>query len=81
MTFDWTLDIGTALTIAGIIGGGLYLVSMMRADLRSMGTRMGSLELVVGRLADAMAEVAAQKERLDGHSNRLDRLERQVDGQ
>lgn len=80
MTLDWTLDIGAILTIIGFVGGGVVIFSMMRADLKHMINRLSAVEESISKLTDVLVKVAAQRERLDAHDHRLDRLERLADG-
>lgn len=79
MVIDWVIDVGHILTALTIVVAGLAVFMSMRAELRTLSSRMGSVESAVIKLTDMLAKVSAQKERLDGHTTRLDRLERQVD--
>ena len=80
MTLDWTLDIGTILTIIGFVVGGVFIFSMMRADLQHMSKRLMAVEDSISKLTDVLVKVAVERERLDAHDQRIDRLERLTDG-
>lgn len=56
------------------------LVKRMDVAEISQDKRFKSLEEKVGMIATVMTKVAEQTVRLDAHSARLERLERQVDG-
>jgi flagellin-like hook-associated protein FlgL len=79
MSIDWAIDVGHVFTALSIVAAGIAVFMAMRADLRHLSSRMGSIEDAVEKLTDILATCSAQKERLDGHTTRLDRLERQVD--
>jgi len=74
MAIDWTLDFGTILTLIVLVGGGVFAAV-------KVGVRLASLEGKVSMMAGVLEKLSVQKTRLDDHGARLDRLERQHDGQ
>jgi len=74
MAIDWTLDFGTILTLIVLIAGGVFA-------LVKVGVRLSSLEGKMTMMAGVLEKLSVQKTRLDDHGARLDRLERQHDGQ
>ena len=80
MTVDWSINIGNILTIVGFIGGGLFLFAAMRGDISAMAQRLAAVESAVGKLSDILVAMATASTRLDSHAERLERLERLLDG-
>lgn len=44
MTVDLTIRLGDILTMVGLFGGGIAVVVMMRADMKILAQRVGSIE-------------------------------------
>ena len=75
MTFDLTINIGNIITIITIAASIGALFIMMKYDLREVKQRLDKVEIVMGKVTDALVQLAVQEVRLDGHDKRLDRLE------
>lgn len=81
-TFDWTINLGHILTLAGFLLGGLSMMLTIREDVRSMkasetanANRLDNLEKDMKSLADATLAIARQDERMNAHEHRLTTLE------
>ena len=48
LVLDFTVRLGDILTMVGLFGGGIAVVTMMRADMRVLATRVGSVEVSFG---------------------------------
>ena len=86
MTFDWTVSIGNVLTVIGFLGAAALFVFGMRGKLDLFGQRLvmierqvGVVEKQLGKLSEAMIQLAVEKTRLDGISERVNALDRRWD--
>jgi len=79
MSVNWAIGVGDLITFVAIVGAGLGIFWTMRGDLRVLGTRVGAIEDSMGRCTNILVRVAEQQARLDGQSERIERLESQVD--
>lgn len=82
IAFDWTLNVGHILTVAGMIIGGVTVMVRIRDDVRSMQTtenknavRLDALEDSMKALTEATVSIARQDERLNAIEHRLGLLE------
>lgn len=78
MTIDWQI-IAAIASILGPIAIAITFVVTNKADIKAITNRLVSVEAWLQRLSDSITMIAGQKERLDGHGHRIDRLERQMD--
>ena len=44
MMLDFTIRLGDILTLLAMLGGGMSVILMQRADMRVLATRVGSVE-------------------------------------
>ena len=79
MSVDWALGVGDLITFVAIVAAAFGIFYTMRGDLRVLSSRVGSIEDSMGRCTSILVRVAEQQARLDGHSERIERLETQVD--
>ena len=79
MIVDWTLDLGTLMTILVIVGGGIMAYAKVSADQKGVTRRLSAVEGGINELTRFLEKVSVQKSRLDDHAARLDRIERQID--
>ena len=75
MNFNPTISLGNIINIIVIAGGIGMLIVTMKNDLNSLKGRLDNVEILIGKLADALIQLATQEVRLDAHDKRLDRLE------
>lgn len=76
---DFTIRLGDILTMVGLFGGGLMVIIMMRADMRILATRVGSVEISFGtfstsveRKLDAITVILVEQAK---HDQRLSHVE------
>lgn len=79
MTFDPTITLGTVLTLAGFILGGMAFVYAIRSDVAQLGTResqfrerLDALETEFKKMTDVLVQIARQDERMRAHESRLE---------
>lgn len=48
LILDFTVRLGDILTMVGLLGGGILVITMMRADMRILATRVGAVETSFG---------------------------------
>lgn len=72
LVLDYTVRIGDLLTMVGLFGGGIAVVVMMRADMRVLSTRVGSVEssfsnfaVVVDRKLDGITTILVEQAKHD----------------
>jgi hypothetical protein len=53
---DMTIRLGDILTMAGLLGGGLLVIFMMRADMKILSQRVGSVESSFGAFSKIVEE-------------------------
>lgn len=75
MTIDWTISVGNILTAIGLAFGAAGIVWALRADVRVLSTRIGSIEAQMLKIADVLIHIGRQDERLNSHEKRIDKLE------
>ena len=75
--FDATVTLGNILTLVGMGVTGLAFVLSMKGELRVFAQRLDKLESVMGRVTDALVELARQGVRLDAHAERIKNLEQE----
>lgn len=76
MPFDLTVTLGNVLTILSMAIAGFAFVLSMKSELKVFGQRMDKVEGVMGRVTDALVQLARQEARLDAHAERISRIER-----
>ncbi len=54
LALDFTIRLGDILTMAGLLGGGILVISMMRADMRILATRVGAVETSFGAFSTSV---------------------------
>ena len=75
--FDATVTLGNVLTIVGMGVAGIAFVLAMKGELRVFAQRLDKLESVMGRVTEALVELARQEVRLDAHADRIKNLEQE----
>lgn len=76
MTIDATVTFGNLLTILALVASVVAAFVAMRSQLQSVAARLASLEVISSKMTDAFVRLAQQEERLNAHSQRISRLER-----
>ena len=79
MIFDWTISLGSLITIVGFIVSGLIFVMMMRADMMVLGQRINNVEMILKDLAAAGLAVARQEARIETLDERLNSISQRLD--
>lgn len=76
VTFNPTIDLGSLVTLFGIvvgwIVGALIFVMALRHSMDALGTRVTSIETQLAAVASTMSDIAVQ-------DNRIKTLEKMVD--
>lgn len=82
IAMDLTIRLGDVITMIGLLAGGAMVVLMMRADMKILSTRVGSVEKTV----DTFSKVVEQK--FDGitqvlieqgkHDQRIQNIENRI---
>ena len=54
LALDFTIRIGDILTMVGLLGGGILVITMMRADMRILATRVGAVETSFGSFSTSV---------------------------
>jgi len=73
---DMTISIGNLLTIAAFLVGGIGFVYTIRADVRSQGDRISSVEDEIKEIKTVVVAQARNEERLNAMDRRIDDLRR-----
>lgn len=81
MTFDPTITLGSVLTLAGFVLGGIAFVYAIRSDVVKIGVResqfrerLAALESDLKKMTDLLVAIARQDERMKAQDYRLDDL-------
>lgn len=85
MNFDWTINIGHLLTLAGFIGSlvAMYfalrqavvvLAATVAVKLEHLGGRMINVENDLKQMSHVLTQVAVQNERMDNVEARVDQI-------
>ena len=61
---DFTIRLGDLLTMAGLFGGGVIVITFMRADLRALSDRVGILENKLDSVTNVIVEQAKHDQRI-----------------
>ena len=61
---DFTIRLGDLLTMAGLFGGGVIVITFMRADLRALSSRVGVLENKLDSVTNVIVEQAKHDQRI-----------------
>ncbi len=91
--FDWSVNLGNALTIVSFIGGGIIFVVTMRGRVDALTGRISFVEQELRKLLEVLIEqgrhtermaamdmrIQAQGQRLDALANRVNRKLNHVD--
>jgi hypothetical protein len=84
--FDWSISLGTILTMATIITSVAAVVAMLRVRVDQLGQRMMAVEDSMKQLVQVLIEQGRQDERMNvlqtimsAQGQRLDDLARKVD--
>lgn len=75
MSVDLTVRLGDILTMIGLFAGGIAVVFMMRADMRILAGRVGSVENSIKGMSEKLngiTEILVQQAK---HDQRLANLE------
>lgn len=51
---DFTVRLGDILTMVGLFGGGVAVVTMQRSDMRILATRVGAVETSFGTFSTSV---------------------------
>ena len=78
MAADLTVRLGDILTMLGLCGGGLFVVFMMRADLRVFGQRILSVEARLDGFNDKLAGITEILVEQAKHDQRITHIELEV---
>ena len=71
LSVDLTIRLGDILTMAGLFAGGVIVVTYMRADMRILAQRVGSIEDKLSSITTILVEQAK-------HDQRIINLERDI---
>lgn len=91
--FDWSVNLGNALTIASFIGGGIIFVTTIRGRVDALNGRIIFVEQELRKLLEVLIEqgrhsermsamdmrIQSQGQRLDSLTNRVNRRLNHVD--
>ena len=84
--FDLTISMGNILQIAAMLGGGLYFLFSIKAELIKMSTiqemftnRLSILETDIKKLSEVTIEMARQNERMTSQDNRINTITLRLD--
>lgn len=80
LNFDPTINIGTIFAVLAGIGSGIAFVMWIKSDIKMLAFRMGEVEKVTMHLSVVITQQAVQNTRLDLQAERMNRLDRRVDG-
>lgn len=78
MAVDLTVRLGDILTMIGLFSGGIAVVFMMRADMRILANRVGSVETsikMVSEKINGITEILVQQAK---HDQRITTLEENI---
>ena len=76
ISFDYSINLGQLVTFLGFVIGGLGVVFSLRYDVRSLGSRLLSVEEELKKMTDVMVALARQDEQFKSVNRRLDSLEK-----
>lgn len=79
MTFDWTISLGSILTVAGFAGSGVVFVMMMRADIRLLGQRVSAVESALSNMAKTQLLFAEERGKRTILEERMNMISRRLD--
>lgn len=79
MTFDWTISLGSLITAAAFVFGGIAFIWTMRTDIKILDGRIGRIEDTMNHVTETMVQLARQEERQNSLEERMGRTERRMD--
>lgn len=77
--FDWTVNLGNALTIVSFIGGGIIFVVTIRGRVDALTGRISFVEQELKKLLEVLIEQTRHSERMTAMSARMLALEQRHD--
>ena len=77
---DWTVSVGNLLQIMVIVGGGLWAFLSMRADVRVVKHDISNMKQRQDDLGEAFKQLGEILKQVAVQDNRLDRVEKDLDG-
>jgi hypothetical protein len=93
--FDWSVNLGNALTIVSFIGGGIIFVVTIRGRVDALTGRITFVEQELRKMVEVLimqgrhdermaamdARIQSQGQRLDTLTNRINRVLNHVEGE
>ena len=86
MIVDWTINVGTLITVVSLLVGGIWAIASVRFDIRLIGARVERAELdlkiivqEIASLTTVLVKIAQQEEQIKNLDFRLDRLSASID--
>ena len=86
MIIDWTINVGTLITVVSLLVGGIWAIASVRFDIRLIGARVEraelDLKLIVSEIASlttVLVKIAQQEEQIKNLDFRLTRISAVID--
>ena len=76
LAVDLTIRLGDILTMVGLFGGGIVVVSYMRADMKILAQRVGAIEDKLTSITSILVEQAKHDQRITNIEGRLSNIEK-----
>ena len=73
--FNWNVDLGQAMTVLAVVASGIFAVTNVRSDVRSVGERLKRVEDEVSNLAGVVLSNARLEERYAALALRVTAME------
>jgi uncharacterized membrane protein YgaE (UPF0421/DUF939 family) len=78
LNVDLTIRLGDILTMIGLFGGGIFVVFMMRADMRILSTRVQGIENSMTSIGERLNGITAILVEQAKHDQRILTLEQRI---
>ena len=86
MIIDWTINIGTLITVISLLVGGIWAIASVRFDIRLIGARVeraeADLKIIVSeisQLTNVLVTIAKQEEQIKSLDYRLSMITSKCD--
>lgn len=80
ISFDPTITLGGIISILGTGAAGFAIYYGLKSDIRMLSFRMGEVEKITMHISVVMTQMAVQNSRLDHQAERMNRIDRRLDG-